>query len=205
MIECNTNGAFTTIGLNSPDKANALTAEMLKTLDTAVADAAQRGSRVLVLTGHGKVFSAGADLEEAREGLTTHPIWERLSERIARFPGLTVAGLNGTCAGGAIGMVLACDLRVAVPNAKIFYPVLKNGFLPQASDPARLAALCGRSRAKLILLAGQRIEAETALSWGLLDAVVSAEQMDAEIDRLSQDAISAEPEILKGIKSLCDR
>ena len=205
MIECKTNGTLSTLGLNRPDKANALTADMLETLDNAVADAAQRGSRVLVLTGHGKVFSAGADLEEAREGLTTHPIWEQLSGRIASFPGLTIAALNGTCAGGAIGMVLACDLRVAVPNAKIFYPVLRNGFLPQPSDPARLAALCGRSRAKQILLAGQKIEAETALTWGLLDVVVPAEQLDAEIDRLSQDAMSAEPEILKGIKSLCDR
>ena len=204
MIECTTDGTLTTLALNRPDKANALTAEMLEDLDRAVAEAADRGTKVLVLTGRGKVFSAGADLDAARAGLTTHPVWEILSGRIAIFPGLTIAALNGTCAGGAIGMVLACDLRVAVPKATIFYPVLKNGFLPQPSDPGRLVALCGRSRAKQILLAGQKIEAETALSWGLLDAVVSAEDLEAEVTRLAQDALSAKPGILTNIKVLCD-
>lgn len=205
MIECTTEGTLTILALNRPDKANALTAEMLEDLDRAVAEAADRAAKVLVLTGRGKVFSAGAVLDAARAGLTTHPIWEQLSGRIAAFPGLTIAALNGTCAGGAIGMVLACDLRVAVPGAKIFYPVLKNGFLPQPSDPGRLVALCGRSRAKQILLAGQKIEAETALSWGLLDAVVPADDLKTEVTRLAQDAMSARPEILLGIKSLCDQ
>lgn len=205
MIECTSVENLTTLALNRPDKANALTAEMLEKLDGAVSDAEAAGTKVLVLTGRGKVFSAGADLDAARAGLTTDPVWERVSSRIAGFPGLTIAALNGTCAGGAIGMVLACDLRIAVPNTKIFYPVLRNGFLPQPSDPGRLVALCGRSRAKQILLAGQRIEAETALSWGLIDAVVPAEDLDAEVARLSQDALSAMPEILKGIKNLCDQ
>ena len=205
MIERTSVDALTTLALNRPDKANALTAEMLEAMDAAVAEARVGGTKVLVLTGLGKVFSAGADLDAAKAGLTTHAVWERLSGRIASFPGLTIAALNGTCAGGAIGMVLACDLRIAVPNAKIFYPVLKNGFLPQPSDPVRLAALCGRSRAKQILLAGQRVEARTALSWGLIDAVVPGEEFDSEIAKYSQDALSASPEILKNIKILCDQ
>ena len=205
MIECTTVETITTLALNRPDKANALTAEMLEKIDHEVAGAAERNAKVLVLTGRGKVFSAGADLDAARAGLTTHPVWERLSGRIASFPGLTIAALNGTCAGGAIGMVVACDLRVAVPNAKVFYPVLKNGFLPQPSDPGRLVALCGRSRAKQILLAGQKIAAETALSWGLFDAVVAAEDLETEVARLAQDAVSSNPDILNGIKSLCNQ
>ena len=68
-------------------------------------------------------------------------MWERLSGAIASLPCLTIAALNGTLAGGAMGMVLACDLRIAVPGAKFFYPVMKLGFLPQPSDPKRLAAL----------------------------------------------------------------
>jgi enoyl-CoA hydratase/carnithine racemase len=205
MIKRTSDEVLTTLALDRPDKANALTPEMLDELDCAVAEAESNGTKVLVLTGRGKVFSAGADLDAARAGLTTHPVWERLSGRIAGFPGLTIAVLNGTCAGGAIGMVLACDLRIAVPNARIFYPVLKNGFLPQPSDPGRLVALCGRSRAKQILLGGQKIEAETALIWGLIDAVVPAEGIDAVIAQYSQDAQSADPEILRGIKSLCNQ
>ena len=70
-------------------------------------------------------------------GLATSDVWERLSGAIAALPCLTVAALNGTLAGGANGMALACDLRIAVPSAKFFYPVMKLGFLPQPSDPAR--------------------------------------------------------------------
>ena len=75
-------------------------------------------------------------------------MWERLSGAIAAFPGLTIAALNGTLAGGATGMALACDLRLAVPGARFFYPVMRLGFLPQPSDPARLAALVGPARAR---------------------------------------------------------
>lgn len=172
MIESSQEGAVRTLTLNRADKANALTAEMLRqlteALDTAVAD---ETTRAIVLTGRGKVFSAGADLQEARAGLATDPVWERLSGKIAAAPCLTVAALNGTAAGGALGMVLAADLRVAAPSAHFFYPVMKLGFLPQPSDPPRLAALVGPARAKMILMAGQKIDAETALSYGLIDRI----------------------------------
>ena len=102
-----------------------------------------REARALILTGRGRVFSAGADLGAARAGLATSPLWEELSAAIADLPCMTVAALNGTLAGGAFGMALACDLRIAVPEAKFFYPVMKLGFLPQPSDPGRLAALVG--------------------------------------------------------------
>ena len=71
-----------------------------------------------------------------------------------------------------MGMALACDLRLAVPNAKFFYPVMKLGFLPQPSDPTRLIRLIGPGRANMILLAGQKITADEALSWGLIDQIV---------------------------------
>ena len=79
-------------------------------------------------------------VDEARAGLATDPVWDRLSNHIAGLPCLTIAALNGTLAGGAMGMVLACDLRRAVPSAKFFYPVMKLGYLPQPADPARLDA-----------------------------------------------------------------
>ena len=81
-------------------------------------------AQALILTGEGKVFSAGADLDEARASLAVSDIWERLSGAIASLPCLTIAALNGTLAGGAMGMALACDIRIAVPTAKFFYPVM---------------------------------------------------------------------------------
>jgi enoyl-CoA hydratase len=186
--------------LDRAEKANALTQDMLAALDAAVAQAAADGVAVLVLTGTGRVFSAGADLEGMAQGLGHAPEWEVLSRRIAAYPGLTIAALNGTLAGGAFSMALACDLRVAVPGAEFFYPVMKRGYLPQPSDPARLSALVGPARAKQILLAGQRINAETALGWGLIDGIVD----DAVEGALtfSTDALAADPRHVRRMKAM---
>jgi len=171
-----------------PDKANSLTAEMLETLAGFAEDVA-REARALVITGEGKVFSAGADLDEARAGLATSPLWERLSAAIADAPCLTIAALNGTLAGGAFGMALACDLRIAVPE-------------PQPSDPGRLTALVGPSRAKMILMAGQKIAAEEALAWGLVDRVVPRDGLDEAVAGLCADALGASPEHVGAIKAM---
>jgi enoyl-CoA hydratase/carnithine racemase len=186
--------------LDRADKANALTQDMLAALDNAVAQATADGMAVLVLTSAGRVFSAGADLDGMAQGLGHAPEWEVLSRRIAAYPGLTIAALNGTLAGGAFGMALACDLRVAVPGAEFFYPVMKRGYLPQPSDPARLSALVGPARAKQILLAGQRIKAETALGWGLIDRI--AEDAVEGALTLATDALAADPRHVRRMKAM---
>lgn len=185
--------------LDRPDKANALTAEMLERLAEIAREA--QGARALVLTGTGKVFSAGMDLEAAASGLATSDVWERLSGALAALPGLTVCALNGTLAGGAMGMALACDLRIAVPGAKVFYPVMKLGFLPQPSDPARLRALVGPSRAKAILMAGRRVPVEEAQGWGLIDAVVEGDVVEAA-RALAADTLGATPAHAAAIKRM---
>ncbi|WP_333695828.1 enoyl-CoA hydratase/isomerase family protein, partial [Phaeobacter italicus] len=168
------NGLWT-VTLNRPEKANALTAQMLEELCDIAGQA--HVARGLILTGAGKVFSAGADLDAARAGLATSPLWERLSGAIADLPCLTIAALNGTLAGGANGMALACDLRIAVPTAKVFYPVMKLGYRPQPSDARRMTALIGPARTKLILAAGQKIPAEDAFAFGLVDRIVPPEDL----------------------------
>ncbi len=187
--------------LNRPDKANSLTSAMLGEL-IEVAKAARSGANVLVITGAGKVFSAGADLDEARAGLATSPLWEELSGAIAALPCLTIAALNGTLAGGAFGMALACDLRISVPQAALFYPVMRLGFLPQPSDPVRLCALVGPARTKMILLAGQKIPAAEALSWGLLDRMVEPADLESAVLELSEMALGAKPAHLAAIKRM---
>jgi enoyl-CoA hydratase len=201
MIETDRNGDVLIVTINRPDKANSLTHAMLSELADGM-EAAQ-DARAVILTGRGKVFSAGADLDEARAGLAKSNVWERLSGAIAKLPGLTIAALNGTLAGGAMGMALACDLRIAVPGAKFFYPVMKLGFLPQPSDPARMAALIGPSRTKLILMGGQKIEAQEALSFGLIDRIVAPEDLLAHANDLTADTVAADPAIARGIKEMC--
>ncbi|MCL7466465.1 enoyl-CoA hydratase/isomerase family protein [Phaeovulum sp. NW3] len=202
MIRLKAEDGLWQVTIDRPEKANSLTRAMLADIDAIAARAADEGARVFVLRGEGKVFSAGADLDEARAGLATDGIWERLSARIAALPCLTIAALNGTLAGGAMGMVLACDLRLAVPAAKFFYPVMKLGFLPQPSDPGRMSALIGPARTKLILMGGQKIEAPEALSWGLIDRIVPPEDMDTAIATIAADARAAAASHVAAMKAM---
>jgi len=202
MIDIARDEGLWVLTLNRPDKANSVTRAMLTTLADTVEAARAAGAGALVLTGAGKVFSAGADLDEARAGLATDPVWEEVSGRIAALPILTIAALNGTLAGGAFGMALACDLRIAVAGAKVFYPVMKLGFLPQPSDPGRLVRLVGPARAKMILMAGQKVPADEALSWGLIDRIVPGEDLLAEARALCADASGAVAAHVAAIKRM---
>lgn len=202
MIDVERGPDLWVLTLRRPEKANSVTKVMLTGLADAVDAARVAGVAALVLTGEGKVFSAGADLDDARAGLAIDPVWERLSSAIAAFPGLTIAALNGALAGGSMGMALACDIRIAVPGAKFFYPVMKLGFLPQPSDPARLVALIGPARAKMILMAGQKIEADEALSWGLIDRIVPAEALLDTARVLAVDVLAAKPGHAAAIKGM---
>ena len=171
------------ITINRADKANAITSEMLDELVRVVSQSNK--NKAVIISGSGKVFSAGADLDEVKKnGLATSPKWELLSDTIHRLPCMTIAALNGTVAGGAMGMVLACDIRISLADAKFFYPVMKMGYLPQPSDAVRLSKICGSSRAKFILLAGQKISCQTAYEFGLVDEIVSEDNFLSRIDGL---------------------
>lgn len=205
MILCDLQDGLAILTINRPEKANSLTETMLIDLTDRLSDLSQKDCKAVILTGAGKVFSAGADLDEAKAGLATSPVWDRLSSQMAAMPCLTIAALNGTLAGGAFGMALACDLRIAVPEAKFFYPVMKLGFLPQPADPPRLRALVGPARAKMILMAGQKIEAPEALTWGLIDRVVPGDALMAAAKGLAGDCLAAAPDHMAAIKSMLDQ
>ena len=201
MIDLAKSNGIWTITINRPEKANSLTLEMLTELALIAESAAD--AKAVIITGAGKVFSAGADLDQARAGLAVSDIWERLSGAIENLPCLTIAALNGTLAGGATGMALACDIRIAVPTAKFFYPVMKLGFLPQPSDPKRMTALIGPARTKFILMGGQKITASEALDFGLVEWLVEPEELMDYANDLCHDVMNASPEIAQGIKAMC--
>lgn len=206
MIRVEDAGGLRRVTLDRAEKANALSQAMLAALVAAVRGAVQGAdaARVLVLTGTGPVFSAGADMGEL-PGIAASPLWEELSAAVAAFPGLAVAALNGPVAGGALGMVLACDVRLAVPGARAFYPVMRMGVLPQPSDPARLAALVGPGRAAMMLLGGVRVTADEALGWGLYDRVVPQDALAGAVDELAADAMAAPAGHAAAVKALLRR
>ena len=92
-----------------------------------------------------------------------------------------------------------------MPGAKIFYPVMKLGYLPQPSDPARMTALIGPARTKLILMGGQRIPAEEAYTFGLIDRIVPPEDLMETARRLCADTLAAPAEVANGIAGMCSR
>ena len=102
-----------------------------------------------------------------------------------------------------MGMALACDIRLAVPGARFFYPVMKLGFLPQPSDPGRLRTLIGPSRTKLLLMGGQKLDSEEALRFGLVDRVCPPERLMDDAMSLLQDSAHAAPELASQIKQMC--
>ena len=201
MIDLDISGGVWTLTLNRADKANALSFEMLEQIAEIAGEAKE--ARAVIITGAGTVFSAGADLNAVKAGLATSDVWERASGAIAALPGLTIAALNGTLAGGAFGMALACDIRLAVPTAKFFYPVMKLGYLPQPSDPARMAALIGPARTKMLLMAGQKITADEALNYGLIDRICAPDALMSTAQALCGDICAAPPGHGAAIKTMC--
>ena len=201
MIDIHKSDGLWILRLNRTDKANALTEEMLEEIYEIAKNA--HSARGFILTGSGTVFSAGADLDAAKAGLATSDVWERVSGAFAAIPCLTIAALNGTLAGGAFGMALACDLRLAVPTTKFFYPVMALGYLPQPSDPHRLSALIGPARTKMILMAGQKLTADEALTYGLIDRICAPETLMETALALCENPRQASPDHANAIKQMC--
>ena len=174
---------------------------MLESISEVAQEA--EGARALIIRGTGKIFSAGADLEAIKTGLATLYIWEKVSNTIAGLSCFTIAAINGTLSGGAFGMALACDIRVNVPHAEFFYPVMKLGYMPQPSDPLRMTALMGASRTKMVLIAGQKLSAEDALTYGLVERICQPEKLMREAVDLVTDVLAATPEHATAIKGMC--
>jgi enoyl-CoA hydratase/carnithine racemase len=116
---------------------------------------------------------------------------------------LTIALINGHCIGRAMTLALGCDLRVSVPQARFSYLALQNGVLPSAQDAARLRALTGPARTSALLLAGQRIHADRAMNWGLVDYVVERSALENLAATLALVATQSDKEHLAAIKRLC--
>lgn len=201
MIDSHLKGCIRYITIERTAKANAITNEMLDELIKITRNSEK--NKVLVFSGAGKIFSAGADLDEVKKnGLATSPKWELLSDTIHRLPCMTIAALNGTVAGGAMGMVLACDIRISVPEANFFYPVMKMGYLPQPSDAIRLSKICGPSKAKLMLLGAQKFNSKKAYDYGLIDEIVSEDNLYSRIDELCLSVSNSKSDQAKAVKKM---
>jgi len=187
-----------TLTLNRPQQFNLLTSEMVDALQAAFDSIAKdERLRVVVLAAAGKGFCAGHDLKEIR-ALGTQPRVEALFQRcsrmmvaMTRLPQPVIARVQGAAAAAGCQLVAQCDLAVAADSAKFAAPGVSWGFFCSTPGVA-IARNLPRKRAMEMLLTGELIDAPTALQWGLVNRVVPAAELDAEVRRLA-DVIRAKP------------
>lgn len=177
-----------TLSLNRPERANAFNAELIRELQTAFTQAADDSqTRVIVLTGAGRVFSAGQDIEEMRAGGDSLSYREHLQKtynplvlQIRRIEKPVIAALNGACAGAALGIALACDLRVAVPEAKLVVGFGGIALVPDSAVSLLLPVMIGLGRAQYFYMTNEPISAQQAVEWGLVNKVFAASDFEKE-------------------------
>jgi enoyl-CoA hydratase len=203
-----------TLTLNRPRKLNAMSHEVFAALDAAVADASDdRSVRVVVITGSGTVFCAGADLDLVKEfsdaeSSAVRKTLRRLQsvfDRLEQLEKPVIAAINGACVGGGVDLALACDLRVAVADAFIMIPEVRLGLIPDLGATQRLPRLVGVSRAKDLILTSRRVRADECLSMGLVNRVVPGEQLVAAVTELATELKMGAPMAVGLAKQAIDR
>ncbi|MEU7905561.1 enoyl-CoA hydratase/isomerase family protein [Actinoplanes sp. NPDC049118] len=185
------------VTLRRPEARNAINAAMIRELHEVCAGL-EENPRLLLLTGAGGVFAAGADIAELRargRDQALQGINSRLFDRIARLPMPTVAAVDGYALGGGAELAYACDIRLASPAATFGNPEPGLGILAAAGATWRLRDLVGASVAKQVLLAGRRLTAEDAWRLGLVAEVVPADDLlkraHALLDRMTRSSALA--------------
>ena len=201
-------GRVALVVIANPAKLNALGAAAMLELTAAMHGLnADPQLRAVVLTGAGdKAFSGGVDVDElgattpasAREGIT------RLHQCIGAVracPVPVIARVNGYCIGGALELAAACDLRIAADHARFGMPEVRLG-IPSVIEAALLPRLMGAGRARWLLLTGELIDAAEALRWGLVERVVHAATLDAEVDQAVDAILAGGAEAMRAQKRL---
>jgi len=167
-----------TVTLNNPP-SNLLTTSVLKELDQAFGKLeADDAVRVIILTASGKFFSPGADIKELAELNTVHQGSElsgrgqALLNRIERFDKPVIATINGACLGGGLELAMACHIRVAAAGILFGLPEIKLGLIPGFGGTQRLPRIIGPSKAAELILTGETVNSEEALTLGLVNRIV---------------------------------
>jgi enoyl-CoA hydratase len=178
----------TWIGVNRPDKRNALDLATSRNLRQALEAAQAAGPTVVVLhsTTPG-IFVSGTDIGDlAQRGVeeALNPVNVRLFEQLASFRWPTVAVIDGPAFGGGLELALACDLRVGTPSARFATPEPSLGIMAGAGGNHRVSNLAGLAVARRMIYVGDVVEAEAALACGLLDRLAQADELDATVDAI---------------------
>lgn len=188
MIGIERVGDVITIELQRPERRNALNTELVDATRAAVESAAAADVRAIVLTGQGTVFCAGADLSGDVFAANFPEKAIALNKAIDAAPVPVIAALNGPAIGAGVQLAMVCDLRVVAPDAYFQFPIARYGLALDNWSIRRLSSLAGYGRARAMLLAAEKLDAQTALMTGManrLGTLADAQAWAAEIAGLA--------------------
>jgi methylglutaconyl-CoA hydratase len=198
-----------TITLNRPDKRNAISFELIDDLLRALKEVETSDATVLIVTGAGKAFSSGMDLENLKtligrtpeQNLLDSQTMVRLFRSLYEFPKVTIAAVNGAAIAGGTGLALLCDFTLAVPEAKFGYTEVRIGFVPAIVSTFLLRQV-GEKHARDLLLTGRIIGAQEAMGMGLINEIVAPETLMARARELADLLMENSPASLRATKRL---
>jgi methylglutaconyl-CoA hydratase len=205
-------GDIATITLGRPEKRNAISTEMVADLTRALGEVETSSARVLILTGAGKAFCSGMDLDALKSIAVQSPTEHledsrrlaRMMRRIWSFPKPTIAAVNGAAIAAGCGIATLCDFTLSVPEAKFGYPEVRIGFIP-AIVSVFLTRQVGEKHARDLLLTGRIIDAAEAHHLGLVTQIVPADELMAKAQARAAALVACSPtSLLKTKKLLCD-
>ena len=202
-------GPVARITLNRPDRLNSFTAAMHEELKVALDEAYD--VRVIILTGAGRGFCTGQDLNDRAVTTGDHPVdlgmtvetsWNPLIRKLTSLPQPVIAQVNGVAAGAGANIALACDLVVAARSAKFIQSFSAIGLIPDSGGTWVLPRLVGQARAMGLALTGDPLPAEKAEEWGLIWKCVDDEALGAEVDGIANKLATLPPLGLAAIKEM---
>ncbi len=202
-------GGIATITLNRPDKRNAISFELIDDLLTTFDEVAKSEAIVLIVTGAGKAFCSGMDLDNLKSllGRSTEQNIEdsqkmvQLFRSLYEFPKVTIAAVNGAAIAGGTGLALLCDFTLAVPDAKFGYTEVRIGFVPAIVSTFLLRQV-GEKQARDLLLTGRIFDAEEAQRMGLINEIVPTDKLLDRARELAALLIENSPASLRATKQL---
>ncbi len=189
--------------LNNPEKLNAFNFGMIKELYQILEKIQKSQLKAVVVTGAGRAFCAGGDISWERDigRMKTSEAKEQIKyvqkvfSKIEQLPQAVIALINGAAAGGGNELAMACDIRVALPEAKFIHPENSLGTIAPLGGTKRLPRLVGLGRSKYLLFTGETIDSKKALEWGLVDFLVPKGKisrfMESMLSRIEKNPIKA--------------
>lgn len=207
-IDFKADGPIARVTLNRPDRLNSFTVQMHEELRDALTKLGE--ARVIVLTGAGRGFCAGQDLNDRAVapgkavdlGETVQQCWNPLIRALTSLPQPVIARVNGVAAGAGANIALACDIVIAGKSAKFIQSFSAIGLIPDSGGTWVLPRLVGQARALGLALSGEPLSADQAAEWGLIWKAVEDEALDSEVDALADKLAALPPLGLAAIKEM---